>query len=589
MSDRVSLGIRASIALAGLVLAAGVSCAPALAAVKVSADATRNMTCSGGICSPTASDAVLNTGDLEALLAAGDVTVTTIGSGVQANTLDVAAAFAWSASNTLTLDALRSIVIRATISDGGTGGMILTANNGGKTGKLDFAGGNITFANTASPLTINGKSYALESSIAQLAAAIAAKPRGRYALANPYDASGDGTYAHPPIPTTFLGTFEGLGNAISNFSITDTTDELVGLFAELGERGTIRDIGLPQASINVSNSTTQVARAGALAGVSVGNIEAASASGTNIGTGRTYGFQGGLVGENAGTIVDSFSTAKIQSNGAGGGLVGVNDATIRDSHAAGDVTSGSPNIRELGGLVGDNNLNGFIEHSYATGAVTEKVNNDDSFYETPIGGFAGENDGWIDASNASGAVIAEIKSKSTGADAGGFAGLNTGAITLSFATGAVGAGGTSSFVGGMVGGNESTVVDCYASGAATGGSDASAGGLIGNQVNDQQYSGTTASSYSTGIPSAKIGGQGSHVGGSMGQDQSSDGTMDSYWDTTTSGKTRGTGNRGNEPGLKGLSTTQLQAGLPSGFDTAVWAENPDINGGKPYLIANPPT
>lgn len=51
---------------------------------------------------------------------------------------------------------------------------------------------------------------------------------------------------------------------------------------------------------------------------------------------------------------------------------------------------------------------------------------------------------------------------------------------------------------------------------------------------------------------------------------------------------QGAGDLANDPGVKGLSNTKLQSGLPKGFSPRVWAENPDINGGLPYLIANPP-
>jgi hypothetical protein len=66
---------------------------------------------------------------------------------------------------------------------------------------------------------------------------------------------------------------------------------------------------------------------------------------------------------------------------------------------------------------------------------------------------------------------------------------------------------------------------------------------------------------------------------------------DLYWDTTTSGITnpdQGAGNVDDDPGLSALTTQQLQAGLPAGFDPAIWAENPKINNGLPYLMANPP-
>ena len=56
----------------------------AYADVVISTQATQNMTCSGGVCAPTAAGAVLNRSDLATPLAAGHVTVTTTGSGVQA-------------------------------------------------------------------------------------------------------------------------------------------------------------------------------------------------------------------------------------------------------------------------------------------------------------------------------------------------------------------------------------------------------------------------------------------------------------------------------------------------------------------------
>jgi hypothetical protein len=33
----------------------------------------------------------------------------------------------------------------------------------------------------------------------------------------------------------------------------------------------------------------------------------------------------------------------------------------------------------------------------------------------------------------------------------------------------------------------------------------------------------------------------------------------------------------------------LQSGLPAGFDPAIWAESANMNGGLPYLLANPPS
>ncbi len=96
---------------------------------------------------------------------------------------------------------------------------------------------------------------------------------------------------------------------------------------------------------------------------------------------------------------------------------------------------------------------------------------------------------------------------------------------------------------------------------------------------------TVGNSYSTGAPS------GGAIGGLVGLDDSNGGISNDYWDTSTSGVTnlsQGAGNIANDPGITGETTAQLQAGLPAGFDPTVWAENANINGGLPYLIANPP-
>jgi hypothetical protein len=37
-----------------------------------------------------------------------------------------------------------------------------------------------------------------------------------------------------------------------------------------------------------------------------------------------------------------------------------------------------------------------------------------------------------------------------------------------------------------------------------------------------------------------------------------------------------------------LSDSKLKSGLPKGFNPKIWNEDSNINGGLPYLIANPP-
>src|SRR4051812_16633046 len=80
--------------------------APTQAAVVISSGATQNMSCSAGVCTPTAKKAVLNVGDLANLLAAGDVKVV---SDSAAKDIQFSAPLSWTSTSRLTLDSYRSI------------------------------------------------------------------------------------------------------------------------------------------------------------------------------------------------------------------------------------------------------------------------------------------------------------------------------------------------------------------------------------------------------------------------------------------------------------------------------------------------
>ncbi|MGH6890497.1 MAG: GLUG motif-containing protein [Rhizomicrobium sp.] len=496
------------------VMVALFSTVSAQAAVIVSSDATQNMTCANGVCAPTASKAVLNAGDLETLLASGNVEVTTTGEGVQARDITFKAPVTWSSGSVLTLDARKSIAIDRPISIAGLAGLALDTNDGGRKGNYIFGKkGNITFANLSSSLTINGVSYTLIGDLKTLASDIAANPSGNFALANNYDASGDGTYASSPI-ASFGGTFDGLGTSFSNLSVDGATqtDEgtFEGLFAYVERSGTVRNIAVSNAVISVP---ANVAGGGVLVGGNYGTVQSCGATGSVSG-GKLKKFfpeLGGLVGFNDGTIAYSYAGAKVTETGGGaGGLVGLNGDEIVQSYATGDISG-----PDSGGLVADNEQ-GVITGSYATGHV----------------GLA----------------------KDVG---GGLVGNNWGAI----------------------------VTNSYATGSVSGGAVRGLGGLIGQNA----YSGASVSfSYSTG----SVRGTGSVIGGLIGDDESQSGSLDdTYWDTDTSGITnlsQGAGNIANDPGITGLTTVQFQSGLPAGFDPKVWAEKASLNGGLPYLLANPP-
>ncbi|HTN67480.1 MAG TPA: filamentous hemagglutinin N-terminal domain-containing protein [Burkholderiaceae bacterium] len=162
---------------------------------------------------------------------------------------------------------------------------------------------------------------------------------GRYVLGNDIDANAtaawNGGAGFAPLgsgATKFTGIFDGLNHTISGITINQPDFSYRGLFAYATSASRISNVGLVGGSVKGS------------------------------------GYTGSLVGENAGVINNSYSTANVNggSNAYAGGLVGklMGGGTINNSYAAGTVASGVYG----GGLVGLNQ--GTISNSYASGAVT---------------------------------------------------------------------------------------------------------------------------------------------------------------------------------------------------------------------------
>ena len=473
------MGARDSLLLGSALALAAILASPARADVTISTDTTQNVSCSGGVCQPTANNAVLNVNDLENLLASGSVEVTTTGSGgVQANNIDVETALSWSTASALSLVARQAITVDQPVSVAGSGGLLIT--NDGQNEDFSFgSSGNVTFSSLSASLTINGSSYTLVNTVKSLASAISNNPSGSFALANGVDAKKDGTYKQPPVSTTFLGSMEGLGNTIDHMKVAGLDG---GLFDFLGLGSIIRNLGLRNVDIRTRNDT------GSLSAASNGYVSHCYATGTVKGANRHYSAVGGLVGHNGGTISNSYASAKVT------GLVGA----------------------YAGGLVGGNQTGSLIESSFATGDVS--VTNYRNHHSTHVGGLVGE--------------------------------------------------------------NSSTITNSYSTGAANGGSVSVVGGFAGDTTT------AISASYSTGQVHGNR-----YFGGFVGYDETGGSLDNNYWDTNTSGITnlaQGAGYPSNDPGITGLTTSQLQSGLPAGFDPSVWTENSKINNGLPYLITNPP-
>jgi len=324
--------------------------------------------------------------------------------------------------------------------------------------------------------------------------------------------------------------------------------------------------------------------AGGLVGAGAGFISNSYATGRTHGTGV-----GGLVGFSDVNISDSYASGSVEvcNSGNGGGLVANQGGALFNSYATGNVT-GKP-YSEIGGLIGFAESNS-VTHCHASGNVTGGSH-------SYVGGFVGQQiptAAAIEESYSTGSVNGGSYSY-----VGGFAGVNVSVIDQSWASGSV-TGGRGAYVGGLIGynyafngnGGAASVTNSYSAPSAAapnirGGRNAIVGGLIGYNV----MGATVSSSYSTGAPSAKQ----AEIGGVVGYDASfngvSSGFTNVYWDTTTSGisnLSQAAGNVINDPGMMGLTTLQLQAGLPTGFESTIWSENSATNGGLPYLLANVP-
>ncbi len=512
----------------------------AQAAVTISSDPTKNMKCAHGVCSPTARDAVLNAVDLANMLASSDVKIKT---GNGALDIAVVSSFSWTSGSRLTLDAQINVAFVAPVDVAGIGSVTILTNDGGTGGDLAFAGGGqLGFRDMSSSLNLNGGNYMLVNDIATLAHAIALNPSGLFALANHYNASVDGTYSNSPI-ASFSGTFEGLGNTISNLTLADIKSKKgvvnnIGLFAT--SSGTIRDINLVNAKVTAG--------------------------------GRFDIWAGTLVGYNKGTVLQASATGEMGEvhPATVGGLVGGNEGQIVRCNAATNITD----VLTMGGLVGQNRASGLIAQSHADGILNGSLQ-----YANEVGGLVGIN--WDTTSTI---TLSYSTATVQGSEfVGGLVGVNHGIVSLSFSQGAVL--GSHDQVGGLIGINGGPVANSYSVGPVTGGHQTVVGGLIGETFDSSNVS----QAYAAGPITVD---DPIFLGGVAGHDHSGTGVFtNTYWDMTSTGvadPSEGVGGTPNDPGVTGLTNKQFKYALPAGFDHSVWGRKKVINGGLPYLRDNPP-
>lgn len=248
---------------------------------------------------------------------------------------------------------------------------------------------------------------------------------------------------------------------------------------------------------------------------------------------------GALVGYNNGNV-DSTFAEEINITGDGtintgtGGLIGNNAGNISNSFSTGTITG----TNNLGGLAGVNA--GQINSGYSTVSITNAAGSD--------GGLVGRNQskGVITGSFFSGIVT----DTGEGGQLGGLVGINKGKINYSNALGQINCSNGSS-CGGLVASNGSDSVNgsinnTYATNRVNG-DGSSVGGLVGENLSGSSISNSYATSLLLGqLDENNTGGL---VGNNSGQ------ISNSYWNSSLSNKGVGSG---ESTGLTGLNSQEMR-------------------------------
>lgn len=178
----------------------------------------------------------------------------------------------------------------------------------------------------------------------------------------------------------FNGTFNGNGYIISGLNVSSS--EYGGLFEEIGEKGTVKDLILIDCDYDKSAET-----AGAVAAVNNGTIDHCI-SGMNLTSGSIF------IDINGDGVTEKINASQLNSDikgGLAGGIVAVNSGNIIGCRNAGVVTG----EQSGGGIAAENT--GLIYGCANTGSVGDS-------HSAVSGGIVGKNAGEIKSSYNSGKV-----------------------------------------------------------------------------------------------------------------------------------------------------------------------------------------
>lgn len=144
----------------------------------------------------------------------------------------------------------------------------------------------------------------------------------------------------------FSGNFDGLGNAIANYSFSDDTKDNIGLFGYISG-ATIQNLGISNINIKARNNV----------GGLVGNVDV----NTNLNSCFVYGYingasnVGGLVGNvitATCNILQSFTNTTIDAQTNVGGIAGNFKGSISNSYSNSEIYSSIAPNNYVGGIIG---------------------------------------------------------------------------------------------------------------------------------------------------------------------------------------------------------------------------------------------
>jgi len=158
----------------------------------------------------------------------------------------------------------------------------------------------------------------------------------------------------------FMGEFDGNGHKISNVTFNFDFVVNVGLFGYLTPAGEVTQLGVE--NVNISGAR----RVGGLVGwnykgtvskcYTTGNVRGSATVPTVV----YEEYAGGLVGVNAGTVSNSYSTCSVAGLDSVGGLIGCTGGTVSSCYSTGSVTG----VDYIGGLVGEKGMGMHVSNSF---------------------------------------------------------------------------------------------------------------------------------------------------------------------------------------------------------------------------------